>query len=392
MLAKNTLNTMKVRLRRAVGSPAYVLREVRNRFRHMHFVDYRFWRDGRAMRPEFLTFILTYQCNLRCKHCFLYEAETKKDTLAPFTFARKDQLAPEDWMRIVDEVAFFRPHIQLVGGEPFMYRGAMDLIRHIKSRGMTCAVNSNGFFTPDMAEELVKSRLDWLTLSLDGPREAHTAMRINPRSFDRVLETVAAVRVARRKLGRTTPILSFNTVITNLTYTRLKEMVALAEEVGVDQLEFQGLMFSNPDIERRQRETMARLFNIPAASAEGFENDCGTGIEVERLVEELNGLTKVQQNGLAIRFHPAGLLQDPYGYHNLNGKFNPRCTAPWREMQILPNGEVSACWGLPELRVGNVARDGFRAVWNSEPMRDFRRKLRAEGLFPACERCCRRDW
>ncbi|MFQ5576181.1 MAG: radical SAM/SPASM domain-containing protein [Anaerolineae bacterium] len=392
MSAKNTLNTWRVRLKRAAGSPGYVSRELRNRARRLHFFDYRFRRDGQAMRPDFLTFILTYQCNLRCKHCFLYEAEFKKDTLAPFTFNHGEQLSLQDWQRLVDDVAHFKPHIQLVGGEPFMYRGALDLIRHIKSRGLTCAVNSNGFFTPDMAEDLVKARLDWLTLSLDGPREAHTAMRINPRSYDRVMETVAAVRAARQRLGRTTPILSFNTVITDLTYTRLTEMVALAEEVGVDQLEFQGLMFTSPGIERRQGEVMRQLFNLPAASAEGFENDCGTGIEVDRLVDELGRLDSAQHNGLAIRFHPAGLLQDPHGYHSLNDSFTPRCTAPWREMQILPNGDVSACWGLPELRVGNVARHGFEAVWNSPQMTDFRRKLKTEGLFPACARCCRRDW
>lgn len=392
MLVRNGMNTWRVRLRRAAGSPGYVVRELRNRFRRLHFWDYRFWKDGRALWPEFLTFILTYRCNLRCKHCFLYEAERKKDTLAPFTFRREEEMSLEQWKRLVDEVAFFRPHIQLVGGEPFLRKDAVELIRHVKRRGLTCAANSNGYFTPDLAEELVEAGLDWLTLSLDGPRDAHTAMRVNPRSFDRVLETVAAVRAARQKLGRTTPILSFNTVITNLTYTRLREMVQIAEEVGVDQLEFQGLMFTNPEIEREQQRVMQRLFDVPATSAEGFENDCGIGIDVDRLVEELEAVRKAPRNGLALRFHPAGLLKDPRGYHDLDYPFTRRCTAPWREMQILPNGDVSACWGLPELRVGNVAREGFTTVWNGEKMRDFRRKLRQKGLFPACVRCCRRDW
>jgi len=392
MFARNTLNTWRVRLRRATGSPGYVARELRNRFRRLHFWDYRFWHDGRAMWPEFLTLILTYRCNLRCKHCFLYEAERKKDTLLPFTFRREEEMSLEQWQRLVDQVAFFKPHIQLVGGEPFIYRDALALIRYIKQRGLTCAVNSNGFFTPDLAEELVEAGLDWLTLSVDGPKDAHTAMRLNPRSFDRVMETVAAVRAARERLGRTTPILSFNTVITNLTYTRLQEMIQIGHDVGVDQLEFQGLMFTSPEIERQQEQVMQDLFGLPASSAEGFENDCGTGIDVDRLVSELEALEKVQTNGLALRFHPAGLLKDPWGYHDLSHPFTPRCTAPWREMQILPNGDVSACWGLPEIRVGNVAHESFTAVWNGEKARDFRRKLKEAGLFPGCARCCRRDW
>ncbi len=388
----HTIARWRVRLRRAAGSPGYVTREVRNRFRRLHLWDYRFWPDGRALWPEFLTFILTYRCNLRCKHCFLYEAEFKKEVLPPFSFRREQEMSLEEWQRLVDEVAFFRPHIQLVGGEPFLRQDALALIRHIKRRGLTCAVNSNGYFTPDLAEELVDSGLDWLTLSVDGPQDAHTAMRLNPYSFDRVMETVAAVRAARERQGRKTPILSFNTVITNLTYTRLREMVEIGRDVGVDQLEFQGLMFTNPEIERQQEQVMQELFGLPATSAEGFENDCGTGIDPERLVAELQALNHAHTDGLALRFHPAGLLKDPRGYHQLNHPFTTRCTAPWREMQILPNGDVSGCWGLPEIRVGNVAEESFVAVWNGEKMRDFRRKLKAAGLFPGCVRCCRRDW
>lgn len=392
MSTLNVINTWRLRLRRATGSPGYVTRELHNRLRHLHLWDYRFWRDGRALWPEFLTFILTYRCNLRCKHCFLYEAENKKDILPPFTFHRSEELSLAQWQRLVDEVAFFKPHIQLVGGEPFLRPDTLDLIRHIKRRGLTCAANSNGYFTPDLAEALVDSGLDWLTLSVDGPKDTHTAMRINPHSFDRVMETVAAVRAARERRGRTTPILSFNTVITNLTYTRLREMVEIGQDVGVDQVEFQGLMFTSPEIRRQQAQVMQALFALPATSAEGFENDCGTGIDADRLVAELEAVTRAQTNGLAIRFHPAGLLKSPRGYHDLTYPFTPRCTAPWREMQILPNGDVSGCWGLPEIRVGNVAQDSFLAVWNGEKMRDFRRKLKAKGLFPACGRCCRRDY
>ncbi len=383
----------RVRIRRAFHSPGYVWRELKNTLRALAQVDYRFL-DGYSFYPNFVTAILTYRCNLRCRMCFLYEQGSERDLLAPFVFP--NELSLDQWKEIVDQVAFFKPHIQLVGGEPFLYRGAVDLIRYIKKKGLTCAVNTNGFFLARFADELVDSGIDWVTVSIDGPPEVHNEVRVHPKGFQVTMKNVQALLEARRRAGRQGPIVSINCVISNLNYTRLRELIPIAQELGVDQIEFQGLMFANEEIARRQAKVLYDLFGIEPnqTSVEGYEHNLAAGIDLKRLQEEIAAIRHYPMNGMAVRFHPAGIWNHLAGYYgDLNYTFpRQRCTAPWREIQILPNGDVSACWGLPEIVVGNIVRDGFEKIWNGEKMREFRRKLRERGLFPNCARCCRRDY
>ncbi len=389
----HTIARWRVRFQRAIHSPDYVRRELKNMVRAATHVDYRFL-DGRSFYPNFVTLITTYRCNLRCKMCFLYEQGSERDLLQPFTFP--NELSLEQWKDVVDQVAFFRPHIQLVGGEPFLYRGAVELIRHIKSRGLTCAVNTNGFFLARFADELVDAGIDWVTVSLDGPPEVHNDVRVHPKGFQVTLKNVQALLEARRRAGRRGPIVSINCVISSLNYTRLRELLPIAQEIGVDQIEFQGLMFADGETARRQAEMLSTLFDIKpdSTSIEGYEHNLATGVDPARLQEEIAAIRQYPTDGLAVRFHPGGILDHLAGYYgDLHYAFpHQRCTAPWREIQILPNGDISGCWGLPEIVVGNIVRDGFEAVWNGEKMRDFRRKLRQQGLFPNCARCCRREY
>lgn len=65
--------------------------------------------------------------------------------------------------------------ISFTGGEPLLRPDIGELIAHVKSRGATCKLNTNG--------DLVKQRLDLLRpldllqISLDGPPEVHDPLR-----------------------------------------------------------------------------------------------------------------------------------------------------------------------------------------------------------------------
>lgn len=66
------------------------------------------------------------------------------------------------------------------------------------------------------------------------------------------------------------------------------------------------------------------------------------------------------------------------------------CTIPFREMSICWNGNVNICcmdW-KHEFTVGNVVRDGARAVWNSPAFGAARRVLQSKSReFTPCNKC-----
>ncbi len=91
-----------------------------------------------------------------------------------------------------------------------------------------------------------------------------------------------------------------------------------------------------------------------------------------------------------VRVNPAGLEKDPEFFLGDPERTFPRnrCVAVFREMYIYPNGDVPACFHMPELKVGNVRRDGgVGAVWNSEAWRAFRPRVNRGGWLPICGRC-----
>ena len=50
-------------------------------------------------------------------------------------------------------------------------------------------------------------------------------------------------------------------------------------------------------------------------------------------------------------------------------------------------GDTFSC---PHYRVGDVSRDSLG--WQSERIRGFREKLKAEGIFPGCLGCCQSEY
>ena len=68
----------------------------------------------------------------------------------------------------------------------------------------------------------------------------------------------------------------------------------------------------------------------------------------------------------------------------LPARYEP-CYEPWSGLQIAPNGDVYPCIAH---KLGNVRDESLADIWNGAGAREFRRKLRAERLFPGCAGCC----
>jgi radical SAM protein with 4Fe4S-binding SPASM domain len=61
------------------------------------------------------------------------------------------------------------------------------------------------------------------------------------------------------------------------------------------------------------------------------------------------------------------------------------CTAVWSVMHVGPHGDVFPCYSY---NMGNVREMTVQQIWNGERYRDFRRELKAAGVFPGCVGCC----
>src|SRR5271155_5546635 len=133
----------------------------------------------------------TAKCNLYCPMC---PRETHKQP--------KEDMSDEVFKRLVEESAETAEHMMLIGlGEPFMDRKIFDRIEYCERHGVSTLLSTNGTFLDEkLAERLLATRLQHITLSFDGAsKETFEYYRKGAR-FEKVRDNF--VRFARMKHER----------------------------------------------------------------------------------------------------------------------------------------------------------------------------------------------
>lgn len=335
--------------------------------------------DGRSQPPRFVTLKPTLRCNLRCEFCrFVANGDV---------FGKRDWLELEDWKRVIDEIAPYQPYLCLTGGEPTMYPHLSELLAHINRRGLRSVLTTNGTLLEHRAEALMASPPGLVILSLDGPRAVHDAVRKQEGTYDRALRGVCALQRLRKR--EHAPYLVINTAITGHTYESALEMVEVAREFGAFALNFQHFWFMTRPMVDAHNVRWGDCFPLDFDRIGGTATE---GVDTDRLYETIQRL-KRQDFGMPIVFYPELGREELATYYRDPEAFTfrsvPSCA--WLSTDILPNGDVSPCF---ELVAGNVLRQPFAEIWNSESFRAHRRRLTDEGPYPICARCCayfRRD-
>jgi len=133
----------------------------------------------------------TAKCNLYCPMC---PRETHKQP--------KEDMSDVIFEKLVQGAAQTGEHMMLIGlGEPFMDRKIFDRIEYCEQHGVATLLSTNGTFLDEkMAERLLESRLQHITLSFDGAsKETFEHYRKGAR-FEKVRDNF--VRFAQMKHDR----------------------------------------------------------------------------------------------------------------------------------------------------------------------------------------------
>ena len=357
----------------AVQHPALILWYLQNRLRQALLPLERLSGSGRALLPRYVTLKPTLRCNLRCPFCrFVANGEVA---------GGRDWLEPEDWLRVVDEIAPYRPYVCLTGGEPLLYPHLPELISRIRSHGLICVLTTNGTLLEQKAPLLAESPPDVVILSVDGPREVHDRARVAAGVYDRALRGARALQAATGGSRRSRLVL--NTALTGHTWESAREMVEVARQFGAFALHFQHFWFMTRAMTEAHNQQWGHCFPL---DPERLGLTGTTGVDTDELFETVQQLQR-EDPGFPVLVYPELDREAMRRYYTQPEEFLhqrvPDCA--WTSTDILPNGDVSPCF---ELTCGNVLRQPFREIWNSVPFREHRRRLTEHGPYPVCARCC----
>jgi MoaA/NifB/PqqE/SkfB family radical SAM enzyme len=107
-------------------------------------------------RPLMVNLVVTRRCNLACGYCHEYD-HTSPPVPLPVLRERIDQLAR---LRTVI--------VTLTGGETLLHPDITEVVAHVRARGMTAAINTNGFLlTAERIRALGEAGLFAMQVSVD---------------------------------------------------------------------------------------------------------------------------------------------------------------------------------------------------------------------------------
>ncbi len=302
----------------------------------------------------------------------------------------RKQLTIEEIQRIVDDLSVSRPNVTLFGGEPMMYKDWTDVVSYIKSKRMRCNMVTNGTLMSVYAERIVDSGMDEIILSLDGTEEVHDVTRGEKGTFRKLVEGVGDVARLRDDRGLIHPALNINCTLYETNYSRLDEIVEIAEDMGADNINFHHLLFINQPMYEDHNRIFKRELGQITPDWAGFvwkdlpEMDPEVVIESIRRIEQYRGRMNVSvypnYTDDEIRAYYSGFEFESTSYPN-------RCLSLWMTAYIMPDGAVRP-YHTMNFSPGNIREASFSQIWNNDVYRNYRRLVKRRKRFPVCAKGC----
>ena len=132
---------------------------------------------------------LTYRCNNRCRHCWLWTADTAEE--------RAGELTADEWRAVVDQArALGTREWSISGGEPMLRPDFAEIFDYVTTKTTTYSLNTNGtLITPEIAQLLKRNGNKMIAL-YGATAAVHDHITRSPGSFEAALEGFARMKEA----------------------------------------------------------------------------------------------------------------------------------------------------------------------------------------------------
>jgi MoaA/NifB/PqqE/SkfB family radical SAM enzyme len=339
-------------------------------------------KTGRADRlPLGAVYEATMRCNLHCEFCYV------GDLLNIEGEWREEMTLDALRKAFPDDPGF---QVSLTGGEIFMRKDILSVLNLFRDKGYACGyLTTNGtIITEERAEALAELAaagfLKHISVSIDGPGAIHDAARGLEGTFTRTCEGLRRLQAAARRKNARLRV-SINTTVAHQSLDALDQMVDVAEELGVDAIGLNHLMFSTPE----EVDETVRLIGAADASAIATFVTPDPGLDIETVRRKVGALQeKCRERNVLFDFRPKVHPQLIDNYYTPGAKLEGRCLYPFLHARVSFSGKVYFCPFI-RVEVGDLAESSLEEIWNGERYVDMRRRLVENGIFPVCRRCCK---
>ena len=339
-------------------------------------------KSGRADRlPMGAVYEATMRCNLHCEFCYVGD-------LLNIEGEWRQELTVDALRRAFPEQSGMQ--VNLTGGEIFMRKDIMSVLDLFREKGYALGyLTTNGtIINEERAEALADLAaagfLKHISVSIDGPGELHDVARGLKGTFERTCAGLTRLQEAARRKGAPLRV-SINTTVAHESLEALDQMVDVAEQLGVDAIGLNHLMFSTPE---EVAETV-RLIGAADASAIATFVTPDPGLDIEKVRRKVASLqAKCREKNVLFDFRPKVHPQLIDNYYTPGARLDGRCLYPFLHARVSFSGKVYFCPFI-RVEVGDLSKSSLEEIWNGETYVAMRKRLVDNGIFPVCRRCCK---
>jgi len=314
--------------------------------------------DRSAFTPVHAVWEITLACDLKCHHCGSRAGKR-----------RSTELTTDECLDLVRQLARMGTReVTLIGGEAYLRRDWLQIIREVRAQGMDCTMQSGGLnLTEDRIKAAVNAGLQALGISIDGLRDVHDRLRGVKGSFDAAFKALKTIK----KCGIAS---SVNTQITSLVIPQLRELMNHFIAAGAKNWQIQLTV------------AMGRAADNPELLLQPYE-----------LLELMPLLAELYQEGVDQGFllQPGNNIGYFGPYESLwRGSGDDRvywssCNAGQNTLGIEADGTIKGCPSLSTSSYagGNIRDLSLNNIWWETDQLGINRGRTSEELWGYCSSC-----
>lgn len=310
---------------------------------------------------------LTNQCNNNCIACWCNSPLLGDKAMDHVT--KKKSLSYETAIKLIDELDDLgvRDIYFTGGGEPFMHPRILDIMRHIKKKGIHLDMSTNfTLINKEIAEQLVDIGVDHMTLSLwAGTPETYAKQHPNKdmKTFLKIEKMIDYIVKLKKEKGTTSPALEMYNVINIYNYHEVNKMLELAFKHRMNDISFTPVD-TVPD---RTDKLKLRAEHLKILAE-----------KIRAMPEKILVSEKKYGHQLLFKNYDSFLrrIENPDA-ENANYDTDildslPSCYAGWAFARVLATGDVNSCLKSFKIPVGSIYEKSFKEIWFGEKQQKFR--------------------
>ena len=329
-----------------------------------------------ASFPRYVQVGTNWTCDLSCDFCRRqWDDRDRLRALAP-----DQRELPESVLEALLRILPYAESFSLTPlGEPLLYSGLdriLDCHRALSEPNLMLTTNGNAL-SDARARRLVECRVRRLYVSVDSADPAQYAALRRGGRLERVSQGLQATRHWRERSGGPWPEVVILATLQRSNVEGLADLVRYGRAMGARAVAVQIMDLYDPASQsaslacdapalvrcvRQGRAEAARDGAVDLWLTTGARNLIRASADGAALLAEIDG---------PVAAGPPPAFPTPLS----------RCAFPWSSLMVDTNGEARpCCWA--SYAYGNLARDGFDAVWNGPAARALRQSF-LDGVLPA---------